>query len=154
MLRESAHLAARLQSAPSLALERVLSCAVTPTEILVGPTPRPTPVATPPPLDGAAATLALPLRDFLKRARGEVADLEEQYGQVLANFRDLMAFFAQPVPNESALRGQEPEQFLGNVWRLVERVEAAAKERGKVLECLHGGGGAAASGSDGVASTA
>jgi hypothetical protein len=87
-------------------------------------------------LDTAAATLALPLGEFLERARREVAELDAELAAVMAEFRELLLFFAQPVATEGAMRGVEPENFFGHIWRLVERLEAAAKERPKVEECL------------------
>ena len=92
--------------------------------------------ATPEELTGAASILDLPMTAFLDRAKVEVTALEARYERVLADFEKLLKYFAQPVPTDSALRGQEPEQFLGHVWKFVERFESAAKERAKVQECL------------------
>jgi hypothetical protein len=80
--------------------------------------------------------LALPMPTFLERAQRDVTELERKAQRVLEEFIDLMKFFAQPVPPDSVLRGQEPEQFLGHTWQFVGRLEAAAKERAKVEECL------------------
>jgi hypothetical protein len=90
----------------------------------------------PQPIDAAAATLALPLCDFLQRAQQEVAELDKELTTVMAEFRELLIFFAQPVAAEGAMRGVEPQNFFGHIWRFVEQLEAAAKERVKVEECL------------------
>jgi hypothetical protein len=96
----------------------------------------PTPTALQDELDQARVLLTLPMAAFCERARSEVATLDAQHTAVLSHFRDLLHFFAQPVPNDSSLRGQEPENFFGHIWALVERVEAAAKETAKLEECL------------------
>ena len=76
------------------------------------------------------------MAEFADHAKQRVSLLEAQHAAVLAEFKDVLRFFGQPVPTDSTLRSTEPEQFLGVVWGLVDVLEAAARDADKVQECL------------------
>ena len=88
--------------------------------------------AAPPPLPPKQP----PLPEFAAAAKRRVAELDARFTKVVSDFRELLLFFGQPLPSESALRGAEPEQFLSHAWRLVDVIDSAAKEVDKVGECL------------------
>jgi hypothetical protein len=69
---------------------------------------------------------------FLEDAKERVRAVTQRLDAAQEAFVQVAQFYAQKVGGAAEVRAQEPQRFMGHLWDLVSRVQAASKERAKV----------------------